>query len=202
MLTNTVGVMLFIMIFTVLTAGGAVVARRLPMEHDTNAKPLFFVCVRDRLLPVPDAIGAKFLEPLGKPKSYDEVGAWVQRYNARRIEDEYFVITGKGDARYMDLGVQKQASLDLSIWLTPKEGAGATVADLQDADARFRQILREYQPKDHFVYFLVYPDSLTIFEKAREAAIQMNFGTGWDPRGHDDRVSFCLTGDCRKAIQQ
>ena len=68
MLTNTVGISVFILIFTVLTAGGAIIAKRFPMEHSTKKSDVTYICWGDRLYPLPDELIEQFLKPLGEPE--------------------------------------------------------------------------------------------------------------------------------------
>jgi hypothetical protein len=191
MLTNTVGIKVFILIFTVLTAGGVVIAKRLPLERSTAARPLTVVCAGGRILPINEGLIDQFLKPLGRP-SWDAIDGWIERYNAQRIEDEYFIVKGEGKANYWGLGV----SLDLAVMFTPREGKGETSADLRLAGSGFRQFLGGHQPKDRFIYFLVQPDSLDAFAAARAVAVEMNFATGWSPQRDKEPVGFCITRGC------
>jgi hypothetical protein len=50
MVTNTVGIMLFILIFVSLSAGGTVIAKHLPHEHRTKAKVLWLFCSQGRVI--------------------------------------------------------------------------------------------------------------------------------------------------------
>jgi hypothetical protein len=203
MLTNTVGIIVFILIFTVLTAGGVVLAKRLPMEHETSAEPMHFVCLGGRIMPINDDLTEDFVKPLGKPTSYYQVDAWIGRFNARRMEDDYFVLTGEGEVERFDLGFYKSASLDLTVVFTPKENAGETVQQLKSDGSRFRQTLRAGAGKNRFVHFMVSPDSLEVFDTARAIAIaEMSFGTGWRPMNEDKRIRFNLTGRGSKAAEQ
>jgi hypothetical protein len=204
MLTNTVGVTVFILIFTVLTAGGVVIAKRLPLEHATDASPIHFLCAGNRVLPLESSrLIREFIDPIGRPGSYYAVAGWLKKFNARRIEDEYFVATGDGDARYLDLGpFYRSATLDLTVVCTPREGAGEDLAALKQESSRLRQMLRERQPRDHFAHFFVWPDSLEVFAAARALAEEMKYATGWSPREGGDALRFTLTGGGREAKQQ
>lgn len=193
MLSNLVGILLFILIFTVLTTGGVVVPKRLPMEHKTDAKRLDFVCINNHLLHLDtDKLIKQFVEPLGKLQSYNQVKAWVKKFNTRQIEDEYFIVKGEGEAHFLDLGFQKQAEVDLSLQFTPREGKGDTITDMKHLNSFFLKTLAVHDSKSHFVYFLVHQDCLDIFTLARTLAIERNFETGWHPFS-DDSILISLT---------
>lgn len=194
MLTNTVGIVLFILIFTVLTTGGVVVAKRLPMERSTEAKPLNFLCTDGRLLPLNDGLIDQFLEPLGKA-TYYLADAWITNFNARHVEDEYFLVKGDGKAHHLESAFQRSVLFDLLVDFMPRPGKGETIVDFRRSDSRFRQILKQHQPKDRFVHFFVRPDSLAVFEAARSVAVEeKNFGTGWMPLATNAPVGFTLNG--------
>jgi hypothetical protein len=196
MLTNTVGITVFILIFTVLTAGGVVMVKRLPLEHTTEAEPLHFVCTGGRVLPLDaENLGVRFMDPLGKPKGGYEFQAWTNKFNAQRIEDDFFVVTG--DAQYIDLGFYR--TIYPVIVFTPREGTGDTANDLRAAASSFRKVLKENQPTNRFVNFLVRPDGVDIFLAARSVAIdEMNYSTGWSPLPQDKPIRFGSGGRASK----
>lgn len=204
MLTNTVGIMVFILIFTVLTAGGVVVAKRLPLEHATQAKPVYCLCAGGRLIPMTQsALIDQFVDPLGRPTSYYAVDGWVKKFNAQRIEHEDFIVTGEGKANFVDLGFYKSASMSLAVIFTPREGRGETIAELRLETARFRQVLSQHDNRERFIYFLVRPDSLEVFDAARAIAIdEKQFTTGWGPLDIKDPVRFSISGGGRSATVQ
>lgn len=196
MLTNTVGIMVFILIFTVLAAGGVVMVKRLPREHSTEAEPLRFMCRAGRILPLnDDALIDQFLKPLGRPTSYNAVDAWIKAFNVRQVEDEFFLAKGEGEAIYSTIIIPASVSLDLTITFTARTGVGETVTDIEQSNSRFRQILQSYEPKKRFVHFIVYPDSLDLFFKARSIAVEnMHFGYGWRPQKDGEPYRLGLSG--------
>jgi hypothetical protein len=80
MLTNTVGIVLFILIFTVLTAGGVLVAKRFPVEQPTNRKPLFYFCSGGRVLPLDE----------------QELSERCRRTGDGRLETQEFIVRASG----------------------------------------------------------------------------------------------------------
>jgi hypothetical protein len=92
MLTNIVGVTLFILIFTVLTASGAIVRKRLPIEHATKAKPTAFLCAFGRTTPIDvDQTIEEFIRPLGTTITSSNAQDWFKRFKERRLETGSFV---------------------------------------------------------------------------------------------------------------
>lgn len=185
MLTNTVGIVVFILIFTVLTAGGAVVTKRLPMEHRAESAPVAFVCAGGRLT-VPhtdEAFFDRFREPLGK-RTRETLAAWNRAFNEHRVEDDDFIVTGEAD--------------DSSVVLvySPRDGAGDTLDELSGASSRLHRTLGRYTPDQRFAYFVVADDSIDVFVKARELVTELGYSYGWMPieRGRPLKVGFSGSG--------
>lgn len=198
MLTNTVGIVVFILIFTVLTAGGVVVTKRLPMERTSDTKPVTFVCAEGHLLPLPidDDFVDRFLEPLGKPKSYNDVDRWIKGFNAHILENQYFVAKGEGEANYTESALgTKSVRLALVLAFMPKAGAGDTVDDLERASSTLLRTLAKYSPSERFAYFIVTDDCIDVFVKARQIAMaRLGYGYGWRPAKRDEPVRVVISG--------
>lgn len=192
MLTNTVGIMLFILAFTVLASGGAVIAKRLPMERKTEAKPIHFVCVGQKLLPLNMDLAEDFTKPLGKP-TFDTVERWVREFNNRKLSDDFFDITGEGEV----LGggfFSTQKRVDLTLQFEPKSGKGEAREQLTNSTSLFSSILSTNNNAERFVYFMVYPDSIEVFQAARAVASQRySMRAGWTPVRQGKPIGLSLT---------
>jgi hypothetical protein len=205
MLTNTVGIMVFILIFTVLTAGGVVLVKRLPVESSTQSQPLQFLCANGRIIPLDVADASnKFLQPLGKPRSYYEIDSWEQKFDSQRIETDNFIVTGEIEIYKFDSIYYKSASvLYAYLDFEPKQGKGDTIEDLKKPDSSFRKYLEAHDSQKNFVHFLVRPDSLDLYLAARTLAIEkLGYQTGWTTKGQDTPIRFSLAGGGREATVQ
>jgi hypothetical protein len=181
MLTNTVGVVLFILIFTVLTAGGAVLMKRLPMERTTDLKPIQFVCISGRIVPLPgQALADEFFKPIEAYYRNGQIGEFVSRFKQRRVENEYFVLTGQQDGA-------------LFLVYQPKPGLGDTAADISLPTSKFASILARADPDEKFIHFILYPDGVTAFRAARDYANNRKFGTGWMLLGVNEPLRSCVS---------
>jgi hypothetical protein len=186
MLTNTVGVVLFILIFTVLTAGGAIVAKRLPMERETKAEPMALLCASGRIAPVDlDPLAKAFIDPI-KPRELNlsNVDAFVTQFNSRKIERDGFVVTGEAQ----NLGFALRAVLIFR----PGEVGGESAAALATPASAFRALLKNTDPAKKYANFIVYPDGLSTFRAARDLASAAGFGTGWTLYGANEPLRMCV----------
>jgi hypothetical protein len=194
LLSNTVGALVFIMIFTVMAASGVVVLKRLPLEHSTSAKPSNFLCEKDRILPLNnEELSLRLRQKWGSPRSLFEVYSWIARYDGIEVEDEHFIARGESSLTYR--------TYSISTLFTPKPGGGYAKQEINTRDSAFRQRLAALDNKSRFVHFIVRPDGLDSFFLARKiAAEEMGFGTGWMPLDTSHPLRFASEG--RAATQQ
>jgi len=185
MISNTVGVMLFIMAFMVLQTGGTLIPRKLPMEQSSDARPVYILCRNNQLFPMNDDLTDKLIEPLGTPR-VDKLDKWMHDFNESRVEDEYFIVRGEGEA-----GVRPR----LSVRYDPKKGAGLTLADIFTQGSALTEILTQAEAENRFVFFIVDPREVELFREARQRIMDhYNLGAGWGPIDHDAPVRISLTG--------
>jgi hypothetical protein len=191
MLCNTVGIMLFILAFTVLVSGGVTVSMRLPMERPTEAKPIYFVCFNQKVLPLDPNLDSKIIEPLGEP-TYATLDDWVRKFNEARVEDEFFDVNGLGESYYVTWNSRRA---NLTSQYKPKPGKGDTKDQLRKSTSTFAAIMAANSGHDKFAYFLVYPDSIDVFREARSAASELyKINTGWSTQRAKEPVRFNLSG--------
>lgn len=186
MLTNTVGIVVFILIFTVLATGGAMVTKRLPMERASEAQPVRFLCVNGRVLPLDlETLVDKFLAPLGEPKAQtaSDFLRWRNSFNSHTLEDTYFQVLGKSD----------MYSIDLEF--SPRPNVGDLLEDLEQPYSVLRQTLIKYTSSQRFAYFIVADDSIEVFVKARQIATkELGYGYGWRPTERNQPYQVSLGG--------
>lgn len=200
MLSNTVGIMLFILAFTVLQTGGVLIPKRLPMEQKTDERPLYYVCWEQRLMPLDTDLSANLSEGLGKP-TYNTVEEWVAKFNKARAEDQFFSVLPDGEARFKRGAFESSVRLVLSVEYTPKDNVGDTIETLDRGGSLFDKHLRSLPKNERFVYFFVYPGSIDLFRKAREyAEVRYGIGSGWGPVSVGKPIRFNLGGGGRGII--
>lgn len=189
MLSNTVGVMVFIFIFTVITASGVSVPKVFPLERPSDLPFVLLVCRGDRIFALDsDAAIDAFYAPLGKPsfETFETVDAWVDAFNNHKTQTDFFDLAGEGHAEHQGLGV----FLDLAVAASPREGQGEMATDLRRQNSRLRVFLDKYPSSKYFIFFIVYPDALKSFQAARSAVLDAGYSTGWDPQPAGEPIRF------------
>jgi hypothetical protein len=195
MLTNTVGIMLFILIFTVLVFD---VQRVFPFERKTELTPTFFICANNRLMTtdiaesnrryftkVRESLNAAqgILDLIVRTRQVNEVGAQVEG-DVEFTRQVVGFAPADGGLKILTQTVVK-----------PLPGAGETVDRLLRSESRYAATLRRLDPAKTFAYFLVRPDCIDAFNAARDAAMENHFRYGWTPLGAGMPAVFGNSGD-------
>ncbi len=187
MLTNTVGIILFVLAFTVLTAAGVSVPKRLPIEQDTKAAPLYALCLKDGVYPVDLDLVDKLPRANGM-LDLEAARDWVRRGDGATLDDAYFTLK---ETVKLDEGA---GSIGAEVSYTPKAGAGIPKAKLAGDGNGFQVFLAAHKPSEHFLYFMVVPDGIDTFFHARDAGLHHGYQTGWSPVDAPGILTVNLTG--------
>lgn len=195
MLTNTVGIVLFILIFTVLAASGAVIPKRFPMEMDTKKKALFYMILDNRVYSSElGGLREKFMTAIPKLRSFDGIEKFMKKFNSYALFDDYFTVRGEGEEAYEETSRSIRFTPTLNIRFEPLEGVGEGIADITSGNNRFVASLKSKDPKKYYVAFLVDANSIETFQAAREAARAIDFQTGWGTWDKDITLQMNITG--------
>lgn len=198
MLSSTVGVVIFMLIFTVLAAGGASAIKQLPIERSTDADAVNFVCMDGRVYAIDPSAIRSFTDRAGplEPalQSIETFNAWAKRFGDHKVTTDDATVTGSAGlvpiARQGMLGYSSRASLRFAL----RPDGGERVADLGTARSRYEQKLDALERNKHFVHFIVTPDGVDAFNAARELATQRGLETGWAPHTDREGVSIGILG--------
>lgn len=195
-MANTVGIMVFVMIFAVLAARGTFVRKRLPVVHPSAKERQVFLCTQNTVRSYPmDRLIDQVCAPIkGKRLTYDNIPDIVARLNQMRVQEGDFEAVGQFHytesqslSYVLSWGVfqpeWRRRELDWGyVVIRPLGGGrGETVEELGSQEARFRLALAEMSRERHWVLFLVDADSLDVFQKARDVARGAGFESNWEP---------------------
>ena len=181
-LTNTVGVLMFIGLFVSLLAVEAGTIIRTPLRSQTSKYPQFFEVrnnqvfylndpqLEDKIREINATIPTCSIEDipnnipsylysfyLQKIERYDR----CMRYRNSRLEnfyydnDDYIVtFTQQGSRQYQAI----------------PSSQGVTIKELRNIESEFSQTLQKLSPESNYIAFLVRPDSFAAFRAARQEA--------------------------------
>ncbi|NEQ70663.1 MAG: hypothetical protein F6K21_35265 [Symploca sp. SIO2D2] len=205
-LTNTVGVLMFIGLFVSLFTFNIKNVKterviRTPLVSESNKMPHFFE-VRDNTVIYLDKEEVeerldKFDEGLPpcieprKPSSFDSVA-----YNAYLVQIKAYQICLNNKSQLLS-GFRTTTTYykvffdSTGLVFQPRaDVAGESPEKLTQATSEFRNILKQLNSGTDYLAFLVRADSFEAFREAREIAWQENFGVGWEPINTNAVISF------------
>lgn len=185
MLANTVGILLFILAFTVLASGGAMVLKRLPRERtDSDQKSLLFLVRPDGIYAANDA-----LMKSARESADSDVTPAPATSPAPKIQDAAF--TYESSTRMIQVG-NGQIMLSPKLTLTPRPHGGVRVDRVvQEPKGAVARALSAHKPSDYFVYCLVEKEAISEFQAFREHVTQTyHYSVGWSP--HDTGTSIII----------
>jgi hypothetical protein len=192
-ITCVVGIMLFVVIFAVLEAGGSrveMVTPRLTVPP-TGSTRRVFLCEAGRLRELRiDTVTDQLLAEV-KHVTYATVPTRVQRFNEGDVQDEHFSYRAEYET---EQGAYRNTR---SVYLVIEERGGqggATLAELEGGESMYQRALEAADPDSAWVSFLVDGESIDLFRRARALAVAGGFAVGWDPAALTFPYRSCVVG--------
>ena len=179
-LTCVIGIMLFVVVFTVIQVRGVNVKMFTPLlrEPPKGTTRKLFICSKKEIkfLDMDTAV-SKLLKGIEHVNFYN-VPSFVKKANRKNIHDFYFQY--KLDYKtYSSWSFQRR---EIYIIITPFENIrGETLEDIKKNSSRFKRLIESLDPKKNWISFLVDEESIRLFKEARKLALQRGFKVGWDP---------------------
>lgn len=202
MLTNTVGIMLFILIFASLSAGGAVIYKKLPRERPTRAQAVWMLCSRGRMVTFDaDKLDTRLRAGLSEP-TFNTVERWAHDYSSRKFETEDLSVSGHATTSFSGGFFGQSVRLCASVEVRRKEGRGDDTAAIKSEHSAFSKMFAERNKDKEFFFFLVDPESITIYRAARDAAVKAGFNVGWSTLDAGEPGRINVMGNCGSAANR
>ncbi len=192
-LSCLVGVMLFLVIYTVLELGNAAFQLEMPglRSPPPGSRPVIVVAAGGtvRVMDVEPPLRG-LLAGFGTV-SFAEAPELVRRANERGLSDDFFGYSLSYSDRVSAIGARSRA-IELSV----AERPGATGEDARqlDAGSRFAAALGRLDPRESWLRFAVDGESLDVFRRARTIALERGFTTGWEPLAQEFPLRYTLSG--------
>ncbi len=192
-LTNTVGVLMFVSLFISLVAVESGKLVRTPLVSPSNKSAYFFEVSNNKIIFV-DAqevenklsILMQSLPECTRPQlpSSDNFALYqfyleqLSQYetcrqgNLQKIQN-FEVQTGSYRVRFYDS--------DALVYEPLNQEVGDSIEELTQADSEFQTVLKQLNPQTNYLAFIVRPDSFSAFRLARQQAWRLGFDVGWEP---------------------
>ena len=201
-LTNTVGVLMFIGLFISLLAVEAGTIIRTPLRSETIKAGKFFEVRNNQIFDLNDSQleyeRERILVTLPKclqPNIPENIPSYLYSFYIKEIEEYDQCIRARNvkfENFYYDNGnyivtFTEQGSLKYEVNPLSK---GDTTKDLRNSESQFNQILKKLNPRTNYIAFVVRPDSFEAFRVARQKAWNLGYEVGWEPFPQDRVLVF------------
>ncbi|MEA5511918.1 hypothetical protein VB715_19270 [Crocosphaera sp. UHCC 0190] len=205
-LTNTVGVLMFISLFITVVAVESSSIVSTPLVSNTKKKPRFFEVRNNKISYINDeeidrqiAILMKNLPECSLPEVPSNLDTYTYQYYLDRIQ-EYQSCRVQTIQSFR--GFQGQTEhykvtfydLDALLYepLTPE--TGESYKTISQTDSEFNKTLEKFDPNTDYLAFVVRPDSFAAFRSARKQAWKAGYNVGWEPLKQDTPIVFGSNG--------
>lgn len=176
-LSCLVGVMLFLVIYTVLELGSVAYEAQVPIGRETPEGSERVLVIANHgtvrvmdLRPPTDVL----LSGFEIVRSFAEVSVFVDG-NRRSPADPYFTYSLQHIDRF---SADLAGTLDLTV--TEREGGVVETVENLGPNSTYARILDGLSPEETWLSFVVDDESVEVFRRAREMALTRGFATSWD----------------------
>ncbi|OKH23202.1 hypothetical protein NIES593_10160 [Hydrococcus rivularis NIES-593] len=211
-LTNTVGVLMFISLFISLISIQASTTIRTPLVSKSEKKAHYFEVRGNRVTYLDDAaidrqltILVSSLPRCDRPDIPQNLDSDLYQYYLSDIE-EYEVCTNRVFERLKGFQAQTKnynvrlVGVDAIMYEPTGENSGETIKEIAKSDSEFRTVLRKLNPQTDYLAFIVRPDSFSAFRAARQQAWEKGFEIGWEPQSVEKPIVFNISGSGGRAV--
>jgi hypothetical protein len=189
-LTNTIGVLVFVLLFVTLSAADASVLVRTPLRQETEKSALFLEIRGGRVLFIDTE---KVQRDMNRMRSnLPDITYYTMDYVRDQIEN---FRTSTTNYRVEMVGVIGYTNLSLRY--RAKAGAGDSLSALADSTSSFQRLLGTKPPEKFYLAFLVRPDGFEAYREARKLAWSKGYQVGWEPMTADREIFIGGSGSGR-----
>jgi hypothetical protein len=201
-LTNTVGVLMFIGLFLSLLAVKTGTVIRTPLRAETNKDGRFFEVRNNQVFYLSDPkLEAEVDQVLSTlpacktPEVPENIPSYLYSFYLQEIEEYEQCVktrTIRLENFYYDNGnylisFTDEGSLKYDV---NSSSQGEDSQLLKKTNSKFINTLKQLNPEVNYVAFVVRPDSFEAFRVAREKAWSLGFEVGWEPIPQDRVLVF------------
>jgi hypothetical protein len=201
-LTNTVGVLMFISLFITLISVQASTLIRTPLASKTFKKPQFFEVRGNKIIYVDDssidrqlAILMTSLPTCDRPNLPQNVDIYLYQIYLDQVQ-EYETCTNQTLEKLKKFEVETKnytvrfVDLDAIIYEPRTSNTGESIKEISQANSEYQTVLNKLNPQTDYLAFIVRQDSFSAFRAARQLAWKEGFDVGWEPQTKDTPIVF------------
>ncbi|MGK7895529.1 MAG: hypothetical protein AB4372_18415 [Xenococcus sp. (in: cyanobacteria)] len=200
-LTNTVGVLMFISLFVTLIAVEADSIVKTPLASETKKTARFFEIRENKVTYLNTGkVGEAMDTVVGNLPSCNKPDFDLDSASADYLSGMQFykscvqnranrLINFRTQTEFYNITMVDARTFTMSYEPIPNK-PGENAEELALTDSKFNQTLAELDPQKDYLAFIVRPDSFSSFRAAREQAWGQGFQVGWEPHKTEDPIVF------------
>ena len=194
-LTNTVGVLMFISLFVSLISVGADSIVKTPLASETKKTARFFEIRDNKVTYLNDQQVGEAMDlvvgnlPSCNKPDFEANLSGMQFYRACVQNRANRLINFRTQTEFYIITMVDAQSFTMRYDPIPNK-PGENAEEILIADSKFNQVLAELDPQQDYLAFIVRPDSFASFRAAREQAWGKGFQVGWEPHKTEDPIVF------------
>ena len=200
-LTNTVGVLMFISLFVTLIAVEADSIVKTPLASETKKTARFFEIRENKVAYLnTKQVGEAMDTVVGNLPSCNKPDFDLDRNSADYLSGMQFykscvqnranrLINFRTQTEFYNVKMVDARTFTMSYEPIPNK-PGENAEEILLTDSQFNQVLAELDPQQDYLAFIVRPDSFSSFRAAREQAWGNGFQVGWEPHKTEDPIVF------------
>lgn len=207
-LTNTVGVLMFISLFVTLITSEASSIVKTPLASETEKTPRFFEIRNNKIAYINDEQVGKEIEQItlnlpacNKPELPTESYLFDTQDRVASIRDYRSCLRSRGQrianfqTQIENYNVRMINPNTFSLLYEPiPHREGESKEELALPQSEYLQVLQRFNPQKDYLAFIVRPDSFSAFRAAREQAWAKGFDVGWEPHKSERPIIFGAGG--------
>ena len=200
-LTNTVGVLMFISLFVTLIAVEADSIVKTPLASETKKTARFFEIRENKVTYLNTGkVGEDMDRVVGNLPSCNKPNFDLDSASADYLSGMQFykscvqnranrLINFRTQTEFYNITMVDARTFTMNYEPIPNK-PGENAEELALTDSKFNQALAELDPQKDYLAFIVRPDSFASFRAAREQAWGQGFQVGWEPHKTEDPIVF------------
>ena len=191
-LTNTVGVLMFISLFVSLIAVEVESVVETPLASETKKTARFFEIRENKVTYLNDQqVGEEMDTVVGNLPTCNQPDFESDRqfYQSCIQNRANRLINFRTQTEFYNVTMVDARTFTMQYDPIPSK-VGENAEEILLADSKFNQVLAELDPQEDYLAFIVRPDSFASYRAAREQAWQKGFQVGWEPHKTENPIVF------------
>lgn len=198
-LTNTVGVLIFVCLFASLVAAESTTIIRTPLESKTEKEPVFYECNNNKVRPLDNkevaADLSQFMDSLPKVDLYN-LDDLLERINQFSVVTSYYRVR-----RSLKFSSYQDSYVSETRYEPLQADSGESIEEINKPSSEFQVSLKSIDKDIDYVAFLIREDCFSAFRSARETAWNSGFKVGWEPIKKSKDIVFTTGGGRSIGVQ-